>query len=589
MTRSDCSLTVDGCPSRPSRLASWVLVGTFLGSLSLTGCPGTPPPGDGDGDGDVGDGDGDGDIVIPDRPTNPPDSAYDILSTPGGEALVDAYHAWFSTCFLFIGGDFFEQADETALVAWDVRTLLESSADNPNIVINEPAAVACAAELNDDVGECTLFNDPDASAASACNNVFAGTVALGDSCGAYGECAEGECQGITYPDDDGPAICGTCTLVPDEGTGQQGDPCDWDGDCEEGLHCPYRDGEQTCQPYAGLNETCYDDVSGDFTDCEEALYCDYGEGTCQAYRQLGEVCFDEDTFDFFDCAPELGCNTTTTLCEARGGLGDACVDVGCAEPYFCDYEADACVAGAGENASCLGIGCAEGLYCDYDNGDVCRTYPAAGESCDGIYECSGDAGCVYDDDVDAYTCRPVRGEQAWCDYDSDSATWCDPGWSATTAATAATTPTTRARPSATAARPSTAAAAPSPTTAWFAWASGAAPPASRRRSPPKVRPATATMVKPARPSAAASAPPTTASPPTKTTRAPAEPARRARPRARVATAATATARSASPARSPTTPTPAAAWRRSPTASPALRATTVSSARAAPSRTPNRAA
>ncbi|RMH42384.1 MAG: hypothetical protein D6689_08385, partial [Deltaproteobacteria bacterium] len=104
---------------------------------------------------------------------------------------------------------------------------------------------------------------------------------------------------------------GTCAARPDEG-----EPCEFDSDCQEGLRCDYDidTSESLCTPRSRQRESC---SSG--SDCVAGLYCAAGADgmTCAAQNADGAECMDDTECDH----DRVGADSTT---GTPGVCGLAC-------------------------------------------------------------------------------------------------------------------------------------------------------------------------------------------------------------------------------------------------------------------------
>lgn len=246
------------------------------------------------------------------------------------------------------------------------------------------------------VSEGLVTLDPEAMAAcrrgvvagdsSACNNVFRGTVAAGESCSGDLECESGRCiipprtcSGRCAPlrSEGGPCashsdcrdllacVDGACRRPPGEG-----EPCT--GLCAEGLRCESRRG--ICVPLPAEGESC----SSYGNSCRRGLVC--MSGRCSPPPGLGEPCYlrwgtplCHDGLRCHDgiCAeprPEGAACRSTSECR----FGSRCHDGRCATVR---NRGERCTA---ETPCALGLGCIDGR---------CRTLPDIGERC-------FDSGCL---------------------------------------------------------------------------------------------------------------------------------------------------------------------------------------------------
>ncbi len=163
-----------------------------------------------------------------------------------------------------------------------------------------------------------------------------------------------------------------------------GDRCDTQRDCADGLHC---DGD-ACATDLGVDEPC---VASE--QCEAGLYC---AGVCRVVKNAGET-----------CAGDVECNPSTTVGCITNDDGRACRTAVLSDAERCvpgenaggnwcssglceNLAADAsplpvCHAGAPEAAPCDAdaatmdiLQCAPSLYCDEGQ---CRAKVGAGQDC----------------------------------------------------------------------------------------------------------------------------------------------------------------------------------------------------------------
>ncbi len=207
--------------------------------------------------------------------------------------------------------------------------------------------------------------------ASACVEMFTGTLAGGERCSIDAECASATCE---LPGDCPERACcvGSCRAA--QAAGAAGAACAKDHDCDKGLVCGL---SQTCLEPAGQDAPCDLD-----RDCQDGLAC-LGvaanvRGACKPLPALHEPC------PYQRCGSEnLRCDDATHTCVTLGVVGDACAK-------FSD--------------------CAFGLACETAS-HTCRVYPTLGMPCDST--CTGDAFCAIDDSGSG-TCMPLLANGSPC-------------------------------------------------------------------------------------------------------------------------------------------------------------------------------
>lgn len=305
---------------------------------------------------------------------------------------------------------------------------------------NDDAVVACR-ELLDD-RECSqppgdeAFCEPaDAGVDNPCDlrSLFTGTQEIGDACsGALASLGyDIECQpGASCEEVDNVFVC--------VDKGLDGDFCEADHTCDQGLFCDLSEGR--CAPRRALGESCAfedalePDPGTETLPCLEHLTCDPGSDTCVQFCSEGYDCGDDSACAQGDsCIPVDVGDNTYTYCQERGTTnGDRCdSDRDCADGLHCN--GDACVTDRALGLSCAGDNeCQAGLYCDLAVSGNCEVVANANALCAADRECnpSTTLGCMTSDDGqrcrtmmldDGDDCTP--GERAG----SVTGNWCSSG------------------------------------------------------------------------------------------------------------------------------------------------------------------
>jgi len=216
----------------------------------------------------------------------------------------------------------------------------------------------------------------------ACNAVFTGTVAPGDTCyfdeecAAHGVCTFGQCPSTT-------CCAGTCTAAPAP-IPLGGDCTTASGPCVDGAVCGLNAQGTTpllvCLKVAGPGEACTT-----ATPCQSPYACVTTEATaasssCIAPSGSGQTCGTATT-SFCDDERE-SCDTTTKRCTphiAVGGTCDPASAVSCVGYATCTLTTcvalggpgDSCDPATGALQECLGS-----LECDFDT-RLCALPPAS--------------------------------------------------------------------------------------------------------------------------------------------------------------------------------------------------------------------
>ncbi len=203
---------------------------------------------------------------------------------------------------------------------------------------------------------------------SACDATLVGTVAVGGGCFIDEECQNGdngEIGDCTAQSDQ----CGTCVLEP--APAELNEACD-EQNCADGLVCT----ENVCVERPART------IVGAGDDCETEGQFDW-TGTCDRSSDLlcvASVCTETQ----FSSEAGTRCGDNGTLCE--GGLV-------CPLPLGETADVPTCRAPAAIGEACVlleamhVVACVSGAYCDTDNGQVCTTRKANGESCSDDDQC----------------------------------------------------------------------------------------------------------------------------------------------------------------------------------------------------------
>jgi hypothetical protein len=223
---------------------------------------------------------------------------------------------------------------------------------------------------------------------ASCQAAVTGTFAEGENCLSDSQCQSGVCARIPF-DPENPEVCwGTCAPGPQ--IVGEGEPCEAENvecDATQNLLCDVAaDSDARVCVALGTRaegESCnYDSI------CTDGLVCD--EGTCSTFAlaQLGD-----------DCTAPLSGTTASSNVPCEQGLvcanPDANGDGTCAE-YGVD--GDACTDT---------YTCKYGLYCNAVDG-TCTPIKEEGEVCVESEECGFHLTCMWSEgDVD--TCQPIRG------------------------------------------------------------------------------------------------------------------------------------------------------------------------------------
>lgn len=231
----------------------------------------------------------------------------------------------------------------------ECRDEVESSVEAGRSAFHADAAGRCLASLQRIISDCRIDDGDDLDGwDAACSAILTGLGDEGDPCDGDDECRDGlECF------DD------SCVRMPGEGAA-----CLEGYACAEGFYCGSDD---ACHGERGRGEACPD---GDYS-CGDDLYCDGRSTTCQPYIASGEPCEHAS----YACDDDLYCSPESGTCRPYPGAGQGCVDSdgSCADDLYCDA-AGQCQRqlGAGaacdEDEQCLSYDCVDGL-CEADEDD----------------------------------------------------------------------------------------------------------------------------------------------------------------------------------------------------------------------------
>jgi hypothetical protein len=250
-------------------------------------------------------------------------------------------------------GDTYAPDECRTLLEEELRDLLPLS-ENDAVSFDATRAGGCIAAVAKAAKSCGGEDNLDA----ACERVYAGKLAEGETCQSSWECAT-PAGGEAYCDmvDEGGAM--KCVVTP---RGASGDAC--------GMTCTEHGSSTECSGSSMMvgNATCY---------TNDGLYC-ADNGACAQLKTVGEAC----TYD--GCVHGAYCDETG-VCAPFGAVGESC-------------------AGWGE--------CVDGAVC-MDDG-VCGTPKPVGAACTSSSECEDEceAGvCVADAFVGPAICSGTLDEQ----------------------------------------------------------------------------------------------------------------------------------------------------------------------------------
>ena len=305
---------------------------------------------------------------------------------------------------------------------------------------NRKAVSECKEQLqdrpcNEPLGDeyyCEAGDDP---AENPCDlrHLFTGTQEIGDRCsGALASLGyDIECEaGSSCEEVDGDFIC--------VDKGLDGDFCERDSTCDQGLYCNLAEGR--CAPKSGLGEPCHfddpdqPDPGTETLKCLEHLTCDPFEEKCVQYCSTGYDCAaDASCSEDESCIPVDIDDGTYDYCAPRGDTnGDRCdTDRDCVDSMHCN--GSACVTDIAQGNACVQTKeCQAGLYCDTAGSGDCEIVANANELCSSDAECnpSTTIGCITGDD--GRRCRTTlldNGDPCAPGENTESPTgnWCESG------------------------------------------------------------------------------------------------------------------------------------------------------------------
>lgn len=218
----------------------------------------------------------------------------------------------------------------------------------------------------------------EARVAPGCDEVFAGRVEDGDSCGFDEECGSGRCDLPTCQFD----MCCPGTCLPTETRAALDEPCETDAGCAVDTFCGK---DLRCHPLAKVGETCTRDA-----ECDYHLGCigatELQAGNCRAMPLLGERCSylrcaEDGAYcdasktcapvglpgapctSSAECSVFASCDLGTGLCIDTPTLGMPCVD-SCAGESWCNLDTGTCAAPLENTTPCTSDNQCESLFCD---------------------------------------------------------------------------------------------------------------------------------------------------------------------------------------------------------------------------------
>jgi hypothetical protein len=231
------------------------------------------------------------------------------------------------------------------------------------IVYDGNAARACLAAISSGCDQSILWTNR--GAPTACDEMFAGTVAGGGPCGLNEECISqqcsnpnclasgtpiGTCIGDTPPvrptlgescQQNANCVDGYCdnTTLTCAALLSAGAMCTVDNQCQLGLACS----RGMCGALADEGSACTMDG-----DCKSiGNYCG-ATGTCRAYALAGASCASEVCSYL-----AYRCDSNTSRCVLAPELGEKCVaTLDCIDRSYCDSTTSRCVALLPDGASC---------------------------------------------------------------------------------------------------------------------------------------------------------------------------------------------------------------------------------------------
>jgi hypothetical protein len=174
----------------------------------------------------------------------------------------------------------------------------------------------------------------------------AGSLAPGEGCSSYGQCATSYCRFQVDPTTGDASPCGVCAKAP-----EVGEDCSWPNGCGFGLKCidrPDAPSGVACVQPAAEGSAC----GVELQDCQGELVC--VEGRCSRPLRIGAACAAS-----FQCQYDLRC--------VQGACGSPLVEGAACAPddVVCDF----------------GLGCLDG---------VCKPLLVEGEACTANEECLGE-------------------------------------------------------------------------------------------------------------------------------------------------------------------------------------------------------
>ena len=151
---------------------------------------------------------------------------------------------------------------------------------------------ACLQAVKPLLGACFFQGDLYASllkTSNLCRSIFDGMKTPGTQCS-----EDTECQ--TAPGPNGYSGCGSQSQQCYQGSvKQQGEGCDNNTICEQGLSCKFSGGSNNCQPAAQPGAGCFQS-----SDCALGYYC--AGGKCTTAKPAGESCFNFQHCQSLSCS-----------------------------------------------------------------------------------------------------------------------------------------------------------------------------------------------------------------------------------------------------------------------------------------------
>lgn len=259
------------------------------------------------------------------------------------------------------------QAAASGLVsnARQMCDIVQASQDAGRLVYDPAVGAAClAAYRAQSCGEVAAGITP-----AACAGVYGGgTVANGNACTMWNDCAAGWCDASA-------AVCpGACVAWLAENAG-----CSAGGECAPGLVC----NGSTCVPATPAGASGAPCGTGDLA-CQVGLYCQSSTGACQPLGGVGAACSLSR-----ECQPGLGCAGSGT-CQTVLDANAACSSPGAVCIVGTTCNGSICVAWPVAGGSCAsGLPCI-GSWCD---GTTCQAFLAPGATCSADAQCGVLASC----------------------------------------------------------------------------------------------------------------------------------------------------------------------------------------------------